>query len=98
MALTRASLIEAQANALRDEIAGEQASALGRTANDMEKALIALRESAPGSPRHAALLKAAAHAVWCFFVQREVNGMRNHRPIIAEYEIPREVLARLGAR
>ena len=44
------------------------------------------------------MLKAAADAVWCFFVQREVLGLRDRAAVIAQYDIPREVLARLGAR
>jgi hypothetical protein len=66
----------------------------------MEKALAALRDNQAraGSPRYAALLKDAAHATWCYFVQREVHGMRNHRAIISEHSIPPAVLARLGAR
>jgi hypothetical protein len=87
-------------SALQHEIAGELASALGRMGREVERALAALRESeaAPGSPERADLLKSAAGAVWCYFVQREVNGMRNHRGVIADYNIPRDVLARLGVR
>ena len=46
----------------------------------------------------AAVLKAAADAVWGFLVQREVMGLRDRAQVIAQYGIPREVLARLGAR
>jgi hypothetical protein len=35
--------------------------------------------------------------VWCFFIQRELCGFRDHRSITAELKIPREVLGRLGA-
>ena len=45
----------------------------------------------------AALLKSAATAVWCYFIQSEVNGMCDHRGAIADYAIPREVLVPLGA-
>ena len=45
-----------------------------------------------------AALKAAADAVWGFLVQREVMGLRDRNAVIAHYNIPREVLARLGAR
>ena len=81
-------------------MAGEQASSLGRIARDMEKALADLRASpaAIGWPARAKLVKAASAAVWCYFVQREVNGMRNHRAIVVDYDIPRDVLAGLGAR
>ena len=45
-----------------------------------------------------ALVKAAADAVWGFLVQREVMGLRDRTQVIAHYAIPREVLARIGAR
>ena len=40
----------------------------------------------------------AADAVWGFLVQREVMGLRDRAAVVAQYGIPREVLARLGAR
>jgi hypothetical protein len=46
----------------------------------------------------AQVLKAAADAVWCFLVQREVLGLRDRAAIVAQYDIPREVMVRLGAR
>jgi hypothetical protein len=39
-----------------------------------------------------------ADAVWGFLVQREVIGLRDRAQVIAQYGIPREVLARIGAR
>ena len=44
------------------------------------------------------MLRAAADAAWCFFVQREVMGLRDRAAVVAQYDIPREVLARIGAR
>ncbi len=44
-----------------------------------------------------ALLKAAATAVWKYFIQREMCGMRDHRWVINDYGITGEVLVRLGA-
>ena len=83
---------------LESELVGEQASALGRMGREVERSLAALRATTAerGSAERADLLKAAASAVWCYFIQREVNGLRNHRAPIADYDIPREVLARLG--
>ncbi|PZQ64598.1 MAG: hypothetical protein DI570_04895 [Phenylobacterium zucineum] len=78
------------------ELLEEQAHSLGRAGRKVEQALADLRGAAPGEAR-AAALKAAADAVWGFFVQREVLGLRDRNAIIAQYEIPREVLARLGA-
>jgi len=85
---------------LQHEMAGEAAAALGRMDNKMIKALDALRAWDAGEdqtePRDA-VVKAAAKAVWMFFVQRESLGLRDQRPVIAHHQIPREVLLRLGA-
>jgi hypothetical protein len=45
-----------------------------------------------------AALKAATDAVWSLFVQREICGQRDQKPVIEIYVIPKDVLARLGAR
>ena len=82
---------------LRYELLEEQAQSLGRAGRKVEAALAALRDH-PGGEGRAALLKTAADAVWGFFVQREVMGLRDRAAVIAQYGIPREVLARLGAR
>ena len=79
----------------RHEIVEEQAAALGRMGRKAEAALAALR--AHEGEGRAEVLKAAADAVWCFFVQREVCGLRDQKQIIKDYAIPGEVLVRLGA-
>jgi hypothetical protein len=80
---------------LRYELLGEQAAALGRSGAKLEAALAALR--AHEGDGRAAVLKAAADAAWGFFVQREVLGLRDRTAVIAQYDIPREVLNRMGA-
>jgi hypothetical protein len=80
---------------LRYELLEEQAAALGRAGRKLELALAAL-SSQQGDGR-AQALKAAAEAAWCFFVQREVMGLRDRATIVAQYGIPREVLNRIGA-
>jgi hypothetical protein len=82
--------------AFRHEIVEEQAAALGRMGRKAEAALAALR--AHEGEGRAEVLKVAADAVWCFFVQREVMGLRDRAQIVADYQIPREVMVRLGAR
>ncbi|MDB5470207.1 MAG: hypothetical protein JWR84_1767 [Caulobacter sp.] len=91
--LTGPSVSDRAHSALEAELAGESASALGRLGKAVEQALAALREQADDPGR----LKAAADAVWRYFVQREVMGLRDHRPAIRDYAIPRPVLLRLGA-
>jgi hypothetical protein len=81
---------------LRYELLQEQAASLGRLGRKAEAALAALR--AHEGEGRAEALKAACDAVWCFLVQREVMGLRDRAQIVREYDIPREVMARLGAR
>ena len=81
---------------LRYELLEEQAAALGRAGRKLEAALAALR--AHEGEGRAEVLKAAADAAWCFFVQREVMGLRDRAQVVAQYDIPREVMVRLGAR
>jgi len=81
---------------LRYELLQEQAASLGRMGRKAEVALAALR--AHEGEGRAEVLKAACDAVWCFLVQREVMGLRDRGAIVREYDIPREVMVRLGAR
>ena len=80
---------------LAAEMMSEQASNLGRMGRNVERALADLSAATPDT--RAARLDAAAEAVWRYFIQREVAGVRNHAPAIADYKIPGAVLARLGA-
>ena len=82
---------------LHHELMEEQAQSLGRAGRKVEAALAALRDH-PGGEGRAEALKAAADAVWGFLVQREVMGLRDRAQVVAQYAIPREVLARVGAR
>jgi hypothetical protein len=83
--------------ALEHELRGEQASALGRAGARVEEALEALREAVPSSPTRSELVDEAAHAVWCYYVQREALGISNHQRVTEFYRIPPEVLGRVGA-
>lgn len=89
------------ADVLSAELMAEQANSLGRMGRSMEKALAALEQARANGVDAAAietLTRGAADAVWSFFVQREVLGMTNHKPVIAHYAIPKDVLNRLGGR
>lgn len=91
-----ATSVEAFDAGLQTEFMAEKAASLGRAGRRVETTLAALREaSAEDRP---AALKAAADAVWSLFVQREICGQRDQKPVIAIYGIPNEVLVRLGAR
>ena len=95
--LARRLGVETGEAALRYELLEEQAAALGRMGQKAETALAALAAH-QGPEGRADLVRAAADAVWCFFVQREVIGLRDRNAVIAQYAIPREVLNRIGAR
>ncbi len=85
---------------LNAELMAERAAALGHHGQAVQKALAALRlADAPGvdSQQRTGRLKAAAAAVWAYFVHREALGLHDHRDVIALYGISGEVLARLGA-
>lgn len=79
------------------ELAEEMAISLGRAGERVEKALSAYRASRNDDELRASTLKAAARAVHAYFIQRELCGLRRHDDAIRHYDIPREVLARLGA-
>jgi hypothetical protein len=85
-------------NPLEIEIAAEKAAALGRSGERVEQTLARLKELERGTPERAASLKEAVEAVYAYFIQREICGMRRHHDVIREYGIPNEVLVRLGAK
>lgn len=95
--LVRRLGVESGDAVFRHELLEEQAGSLGRAGRKVEAALAELAAH-PGGEGRSAVLKAAADAVWGFLVQREVMGLRDRATVIAHYGIPREVLARLGAR
>lgn len=92
--LSKISARESALTAVEAEIGAEKAGSLARLTQTAEKALRAL-ENATDDDRPART-KAAADAVWQLFVQRELSGLHDHRPLIAELGIPRAVLLRLG--
>ena len=96
-ALSGAGTGEGLFNPLDHEIAAEKASALGRAGEKVEKTLARLRGCEPGAPERPECLKAATRAVYAYFIQRELCGLRRHNDAIRDYAIPPEVLVRLGA-
>ena len=85
-------------NPLEIEIAAEKAAALGRSGDRVEQTLARLGALDRHSPERAATLREAVDAVYAYFIQRELCGMRRHHDVIREYAIPNEVLVRLGAK
>ena len=86
---------------IKTELASESASSLGHHGRQVEAVMNALRafdaEGKGTAEQRLALVKAAASAVWKYFVQREMCGMRDHRWVIKDYGITNEVMFRMGA-
>ena len=89
---------EALSNLLDYEIAAEKAASLGRAGRRVEMVLTQLRTFGGEAADRRSLVKEAAEAVYAYFIQRELCGMRRHHDVIREYQIPNEVLVRLGAK
>ena len=88
------------------EIAEEKAGALGRSGRRLEQALEQFRnhecsrrhgESRADSRRETLLWDIAERAE-ALVVQREACGLRDSRHVLKFYRVPREALARIGAR
>ncbi|HTV67805.1 MAG TPA: DUF6665 family protein [Rhizobiaceae bacterium] len=83
---------------LEYEMMAEKASSLGRAGHKVEQVMAELKAFDGGPEARLPIVKRAAEAVYAYFIQRELCGFRRHNEIIREYQIPNEVLARLGAR
>jgi hypothetical protein len=88
---------------VEDEIAEEKAGALGRAGRRLEHALELFRDYKPtGEPgadtRREQLLWDLAACVEAFVAQREACGLRDSGHVLRHYDIPREAIARIGAR
>ncbi|MDQ0563586.1 hypothetical protein QO004_005401 [Rhizobium mesoamericanum] len=83
---------------LEYELASARADVLGRQGRKVEAALVKLASwSSEHKTDRQTLLDEASDAVWALFIQREICGLRNDKDVISLYQIPGEVLARLGA-
>jgi len=96
--LAGASAAQAAFDALGHEILAEKAAALGRSGQRVEETLARLRDNGDDKEQRPRLLKEAAEAVHGYFIQRELCGLRKHDAVIREYDIPKAVLVRLGAK
>ena len=84
--------------ALDYELAGEMAASLGNAGQRAEESLARLAAYQGGEAERRALLHEAADAVYAYFIQRELCGLKRHDDVVRQLAIPRAVLARLGAR
>jgi len=80
------------------ELMSEKAASLGRAGYYAEQYLRRLHEYEGGAEERVVLLKKTVEAVYAWFIQRELCGLKRHDSLIREYSIPKEVLVRLGAK
>jgi hypothetical protein len=91
------------------ELRGERAASLGRSGRRLRSALEALRrcderqddetpsrETGRSALDRSDLLASAAEALLSYIVQREALGLTSHADAIRDYQVPREVLRRVG--
>ena len=90
------SLLQTGISVLDYELAGEIAAALGHSGRQAQQYVSQLLEFQGPEPERVAIRNKAVTAVYAYFIQRELAGMRNHDEIIRTLHIPREVLVRLG--
>ena len=84
-------------NLLESEMLADKASSLGHHGRLVEQAMAELKAFEGAPEQRLELVKKAAQEVWAFFVLREICGLRDQKEIIRFYDIPPEVLVRLGA-
>ncbi|MDZ5697983.1 DUF6665 family protein [Chelativorans sp. M5D2P16] len=95
---TKANRPQTGVDSLDHELAGEMAASLGRAGREAEAALARLAAHEGEGSERAGLLRAAADAVYAYFIQRELCGLKRHDDVVRQLAIPRAVLVRLGAR
>ena len=84
------------------ELREQKAHTLGTVSGQVEEALAALRafnaeaHEPDREHRRHTLLDDAADLVWSFMIQWELCGFRNWEAVVKDYNIPREVLNRVG--
>jgi hypothetical protein len=83
---------------LKHEVAEEKAGALGRSGRLLEHALDRYRNHDAGDARRERLLWDLVERVEAFVIHREACGLRDSRSVLQFYDVPREVIARIGAR
>ena len=90
---------------VQHEIAEEKAGALGRTGQRLQQALELFRELEQRTAdqeqtraQRERLLWELAGRIESLLVQREACGLRDSRYVLAFYGVPREAVARVGAR
>jgi DNA-binding response OmpR family regulator len=85
-------------DAVHREIMEEKAGALARTERRLLDALAAYRGQSGMADRASDVVWDVVEAVTSLVVQREACGLRDAKQVFDFYEVPREVVARIGIR
>lgn len=96
---TNSKPLDPDLDALQYEIMQETAQALGRIGRKLEEALEALKrhDETPGSNQDRdALVQEAADRAFALFIQRDYLGLLTDHHLKETYNIPREVMMRVG--
>lgn len=94
----KSGVIKSGADALETEVLGEKAYSLGLAAHAVEKSLNELKAFGGPENERIAMVQLSADKVHAYFVQREMMGFTNHDHPIAHYDIPNDVISRVGVK
>lgn len=94
----KSGVIKTGESTLEHELLAEKAHSLGLAANTLTKTLDKLKNFTGDQNARDAFAQDAANAAQAYFIQRELMGMNDHSHPIAHYGIPKDVLARIGAK
>ena len=94
----KSGVIKTGESVLEQELLAEKAYSLSLAAKHMTEALEELIPLAKKTNARSQALQNAADSVQAYFIPRELMGMNNHSHPIEHYNIPKDVLARLGVK
>jgi len=92
----KSGVIKTGASVLETELLGEKAYSLGLAAKSVQMSLSDLNDFKGTQTERDKLLQVSANIVQAFFIQRELMGLTDHSHPISYYEIPKDVLNRIG--
>ena len=94
----KSGVIKTGADVLETEVLGEKAYSLGLAAKAVEASLAALKSFNGPESELLTLQQSCADKVHAYFVQRELMGFTNHDHPITHYDIPKDVLSKIGVK
>jgi len=93
----KSGVIKTGADVLETELLQEKAFSLGLAEKTMIASLTELKEFSGSDVARSNLVKTCAEHVQAYFIQRELLGFHTHDHPIEHYDIPKEILSKVGA-